>query len=74
MSEERQAADCADGPGGSPTEQTADTETTCTECGTSIETSDWYPIRTDRDDEGDLRLYPFCSEDCQAAWLETRDE
>lgn len=57
----------------SPAESPADPETTCTECGAAIETSDWYPIRTDRDEDGDLRLYPFCSEDCQACWLEERD-
>lgn len=73
MSEDCDGGDNSTGSTASPEEPTADTGTTCTECGTPIETSDWYPIRTDRDDDGDLRLYPFCSEDCQAAWLAERD-
>lgn len=73
MSEERDATDGADDTAPSPEQPTADAETTCTECGAPIETGDWYPIRTDRDEDGDLQLYPFCSEDCQAAWLAERD-
>lgn len=39
----------------------------CEQCGERIETSEWYPITSDRDDDGSLRLYPFCSEACQSA-------
>ena len=74
MVEERDAPEQSTGAEPSPEESTADAETTCTECGAAIETSDWYPIRTDRGDDGDLRLFPFCSEDCQTAWLAERDE
>lgn len=73
MGEERDGAEGSSGRESSLEEPAADQETTCTECGSAIETSDWYPIRTDRDDDGDLRLYPFCSEDCQTAWLAERD-
>lgn len=43
---------------------------TCERCGTSIETADWYPIAAERDEEGYLDLYHFCSEDCRTAWPE----
>lgn len=74
MSEERDPPEEAAGGGPSVEEPAADAETTCTACGSTIETSDWYPIRTDRDDDGDLRLYPFCSEACQDAWLDETDD
>lgn len=74
MGEERDAPEGSAGAAPSPEESTAGPETACVECGSAIETSDWYPIRTDRDEDGDLRLYPFCSEACQAAWLEARRE
>lgn len=47
---------------------------TCVQCGTPIETGEWYPITADRDSEGSLRLHPFCTEDCQATWLDERSE
>lgn len=48
--------------------------TYCEECGELIETSEWYPITSDRDDDGSLQLYPFCTEDCQSAWLDQRSK
>lgn len=45
---------------------------TCERCGNAIETSEWYPIAAERNAEGSLELYPFCSEDCQMAWREER--
>ena len=51
------------GPGGTP-------ETTCEYCGAVIETSEWYPVTTERDEDGELQFYSFCSERCQVAWLE----
>lgn len=41
----------------------------CEQCETAIDTSDWYPVTNDRDADGTLRLYHFCSEECQDAWL-----
>ena len=48
--------------------------TYCEQCGEPIETSEWYPITSDRDDDGSLQLHPFCTEDCQSAWLDERSE
>lgn len=45
---------------------------TCERCGTAIETSEWYPVSADRDEDGSIELHHFCSEDCRAAWLEGR--
>lgn len=41
--------------------------TRCAACGVVIDTSDWYPVATDTDD-GALRLYPLCDEECHRAW------
>ena len=41
---------------------------TCEHCGTTIETADWYPVASERDEDGSLALYHFCSEDCRSAW------
>lgn len=40
----------------------------CAHCGSAIETDDWYPIAAERDEDGSLNLYHFCSEDCRSAW------
>lgn len=50
----------------------AGVEKTCERCGTAIETSDWYPIAAEREADGSLDLYPFCSENCRDAWREER--
>jgi hypothetical protein len=39
----------------------------CSVCGASIDTSEWYPIRG-RTDDGNFRLYTFCSEECFETW------
>ncbi|WP_247731425.1 DUF7576 family protein [Halovivax limisalsi] len=44
----------------------------CTRCGSVIDTSDWYPIATDRID-GSVTLHPFCDETCKDAWLDGQD-
>lgn len=45
-------------------------EKICEYCGTAIDTSDWYPVTKERDSDGALQFYPFCSENCQDAWLD----
>lgn len=50
------------------------TEKTCEYCGAAIETSDWYPVTNERGADGSVRLYDFCSEDCQDAWLDERSD
>lgn len=48
------------------------TGTRCKHCGTAIDTSDWYPVTTDRASDGTLQLHSFCSEACQEEWLTER--
>lgn len=48
--------------------------TRCEHCGTAIDTSDWYPVASERDDGGSVRLYDFCDETCQAAWRDERSD
>lgn len=63
---------CGENSPSSPPEPGADGPSgkTCHHCGEPIDTSQWYPVTNDRDADGSLRLYHFCSEGCQAAWLE----
>ena len=42
----------------------------CENCGATIDTADWYPVTKERDSDGTLRFYSFCSEACQDAWLD----
>lgn len=42
----------------------------CDHCDDPIETSDWHPMAKERDSEGELRLYTFCSKACKQAWSE----
>lgn len=46
----------------------------CTSCDTVIETTDWYPVTKERDEDGTLQFYPFCSEACRDAWLDASDD
>lgn len=41
---------------------------TCANCGDSIDEHEWFPIRGREDDDGEFRLYSFCSEECAEAW------
>ncbi|WP_224450312.1 DUF7576 family protein [Haloprofundus salilacus] len=40
----------------------------CEYCGSPIETSEWYPVATVRDSNGELQIYSLCSDECRAAW------
>lgn len=53
-----------------PSDQSEGPRKTCEYCGAVIDTSDWYPVRHERGPDGELRFYPFCSEDCQESWLD----
>lgn len=46
----------------------------CTHCGSTVDTSDWYPVTKERDEDGSLELYPFCGDECQEAWLDSDAE
>lgn len=61
-------------PASSPSDQHDTFGERCEYCGTSINTSDWYPVTKQRDSDGSIRLYSFCSEDCQDAWLDEHQE
>ena len=52
------------------TDRAATASKRCEYCESAIDTSDWYPVTKERDSDGSLQLYPFCSEDCQGAWLD----
>ena len=40
----------------------------CATCGDAIDTSEWHPVATVTDADGDVRIYPFCDEACRDAW------
>lgn len=43
---------------------------TCANCGTPFQSDVTYPAVTRRDD-GDVNVYSFCDQECQAAWTAT---
>lgn len=53
----------------------ADAETVskrCDHCGGPIDTDEWYPAATRRDD-GDVTVYSFCDEACRKRWKREAD-
>lgn len=40
---------------------------TCANCGDAINCSEWHPVRASNDD-GEFRIYAFCSEECLEKW------
>lgn len=40
----------------------------CDHCGGPIDTDEWYPAATRRDDDGDVKVYNFCDEECRVEW------
>lgn len=46
----------------------------CAHCGEEITTDEWYPVATERDDDGEIEIYDFCCESCRAAWREAGDD
>lgn len=69
---ERSSESGSDAAGSGSTDGTDASNTYCEQCGDPIETNEWYPVTSERDEDGSLQLYPFCSEDCQSAWLDER--
>lgn len=49
-------------------------EERCENCGQAIDTSEWYPVTTHRDDEGSLQILSFCSESCRSDWLAEHED
>ena len=62
--------DDRESPPSQPSDRQDAPEKNCEYCGTAIDTSDWYPVTKDRDSDGSLQFYFFCSEACQDAWLD----
>jgi endogenous inhibitor of DNA gyrase (YacG/DUF329 family) len=62
--------DSGDAPSGGGTDAT---EEHCSQCGQPIDTSDWYPVTTRRNEDGTRRFFSFCSQACQSAWLDEED-
>jgi hypothetical protein len=55
------------------TEGGVDTEQDrCDHCGDPIDTDDWHPVATRRDDDGRIQIRDFCCDDCRDAWLRER--
>lgn len=50
-----------------------ESDATCDHCGSTIDTSEWYPVTKERDQDGSLRLYAFCSVRCRDEWRDERD-
>lgn len=48
----------------------ADEPKICANCGAEIEATEWHPLVTQTDDEGNFRVYAFCDEGCRKAWAE----
>lgn len=40
----------------------------CANCDTPVDEYEWHPIRGREADDGEFRLYSFCSEECAGAW------
>ncbi|WP_134672009.1 DUF7576 family protein [Halorussus marinus] len=45
----------------------------CHCCGDPIDTDDWHPVATRRDEDGRIQIHDFCCEDCRSAWVRERD-
>lgn len=45
----------------------------CVECGVPVPVEEWHPVATVRDDDGDVLIRDFCSEQCLSAWEADRD-
>lgn len=42
----------------------------CTNCGTTIDPTEWHPVATTREEE--FEVHPFCDEQCRELWLDDR--
>lgn len=59
------------GSTGGPTTGTGETDDerqlSCACCGGPIEATDWHPVRTRTDGDGEFHIDAFCSPECRAA-------
>ena len=40
----------------------------CAACGDPVPADEWHPVATDRDEDGEMKIYAFCSEACRSSW------
>lgn len=61
----------ADKSDASSEEPAAEAAEVCSTCGVRIDPTDWHPVATRVDEDGDFHLYTFCSTDCRTEWEQT---
>lgn len=61
-----------EGDGLAPPEQPTGSAKTCANCRARLDTEEWHPVVTRTDETGELRLYTFCDEECEAEWEAVR--
>lgn len=49
-------------------ENSSESTILCTQCGATIDRSEWHPVIVDEGDDGEFQLYPFCDETCRDEW------
>ncbi|WP_143423321.1 DUF7576 family protein [Halegenticoccus soli] len=47
---------------------------TCAACEAVVNTTEWRPAATDRDEAGTYQVYVFCDQDCRTRWKEGRSD
>lgn len=60
-------------PAKRPTEERAHPFGACSRCGEPFAPGVRYPVTTERDADGTLRLHSFCDATCQRHWRRARD-
>jgi len=56
-----------------PTDDREAASDRCDYCDGPIDTDDWHPVATRRDDGGRIQIRDFCCDDCRDAWVRERD-
>lgn len=49
------------------------TQEFCIDCGRSLDSGEWHPAATDRDEGSELTYYLFCDERCRGSWQGDRE-
>lgn len=47
-----------------------DSNERCAYCQDTIRESEWHPVRSVHDEDGELHILAFCGEECVEAWSE----
>lgn len=51
----------------------ANPDRVCAVCGAPVSESEWHPVESEIDENGEVRLYLFCSADCKHEWSPNTD-